>query len=366
MKKTFSIILIAFLLSSITLRAFAIVSIPNKWQPHQTEIRKKSSEPLLPPEQKPVLPKAKKEEKTNFIKAKWIQYKEYRAKQPTLKERWEEHKENKKEKLKQKRIKRKKERDLEEKRQENIKETLKMEEEKDFRFVKYNSNPGSNELDFFGIYGKRQINTKGIINSNFSKIAYSEVHFYPSVKQLTSEIYIIPLSPFKRVKRRIMDAHVKNRKKIKFYRSGFKKVEDNVFKTLTIIDWSKDNKKLLIKERISKNLEGFLDTKVWVYDLRTDKNYLVKNIKPAVINHWKSKGLDLTKYRWDINPMGWYQYQSDRIIVNVYGYTKKHTKRFLGTWLVGYKDGSAVFMDGTEKQHPVEANGLILKKITNH
>lgn len=263
---------------------------------------------------------------------------------------------------KKQRIEAKQKRDEEVEKAQRLEEIKKMEEEEEFEFVKYNKNPGSNELDFFGIYGKRQINIKGVIAPDYSKLVYSEVHFYPSVKQVTSEIYLIKLSPFHRAKRRVLDAHVKNKTKINFYRSGMDKVEDGYFRTLTIIDWSKDCSKLLVKERLSENLRGFIDTKVWVYDFLTKKSYVVNNMKPKIIKYWKEKGLSLNKYRWDVEPLGWFKYQPERIVVNVYAYRKDKSKKFLGTWLAGYRDGSAVPLEGKKGDFPVEANGLILKK----
>lgn len=294
----------------------------------------------------------------------------------TQKELKKEFKNYKKEKKKKaKKHKKKLERIAKKKKEEDkkqfelqVQEAKKLLDTENFEFLKYNNPQGSQELDFFGIYGKRQIETEGVISPDFSKMIYTEVHFYPSESQLTSELFLLPLPPQKTTYTRIMDAKLSDKKPLKFYRPGMNEVEEQIFRTMTMVDWSSDGSKILTKERISENLRGFLETRAWVYELNTQKTYYLQNLRQKIETYWQKEGLDLAQYKWDISPMGWYEVSkkepSNLIIVNAYGYKPYKTKVFLGSWLANYKTGEATFIKNT-KQYKASQNGLILRKKIN-
>jgi len=266
-------------------------------------------------------------------------------------------------KKKQKRIEKEKKREEKENFQAKVQKANTLTEEENFDFQKYNDPQGSQELDFFGIYGKRQMNSEGVISPDFSKMVYSEIHFYPSVCQITTELFVLPLSDQETPVERVMHARTSDKKPLKFYRPGMKEVQPQFFKTMTMVDWSSDNKKILAKERIAENLRGFLDTRVWVYDFDTQKTYYVENLRKNIENYWLKNGMELAKYKWDITPMGWYEplgRSSSQIIVNAYGYKPDKTKVFLGSWIADYETGEIKFLKNSKHYKPSQ-NGLVLR-----
>lgn len=290
------------------------------------------------------------------IKKEWKRYKKEKKKQEKL------------HKKKLERIEKKKEEEAKKKFELQVKEAQKLSDEENFEFLKYNNPQGSQELDFFGIYGKRQIETEGVISPDFSKMIYTEVHFYPSVCQLTSEMFLIPLPPQKTTTARVMEAKLSDKKPLKFYTPGMNEVEEQFFRTMTMVDWSNDGSKILAKERIAENLRGFLETRVWVYELNTQKTYYLQNLRQEIENYWMKQGIDLNQYKWDISPIGWYELSQkkspDNILINAYSYKPDKTRVTLGTWLVSYQNGEVTHLDNPTK-YKASKNGWVLRPKLN-
>lgn len=288
--------------------------------------------------------------------------------QKDIKKQYKEYKKEKKhqEKMRKKKLKRiekEKKRKEKEKLQAKKEAAQKLNDEENYEFKKYNDPQGSQELDFFGIYGKRQINSDGVVSPDFSKMIYSEIHFYPSIAQVSTELFMIPLSPAQTPVERVMNSKTSDKKPLKFYRPGMDEVQPGFFKTMTMVDWSSDSTKILGKERIAENLRGFLETRVWVYDFDSQKTYYIENLRKNIENYWLKDGIDLTKYKWDISPMGWnerFGLPTNQVIVNAYGYKPDKTKVFLGSWLVDYKTGNIKFINHP-KQYKPSQNGMVLK-----
>lgn len=292
--------------------------------------------------------------------------------QKQLEKEWKEFKKYKKEqekkfKKKQKRIQNKKEEDKKKEKEKNIKEALQFDDEESYEFRKFNEPQGTQELDFFGIYGKRQMSCEGVIDPSYQQMVYSEVHFYPSFYQLTSELFILPLSNEENAVERVMHTKLANKQHLHFYRAGMSKVEQQFFRTLTPVDWSFDSKKILIKERLAENLRCFLETRVWVYEVTTHKTYYLQNLRFKIANLWIKKGINLKDYKWDLYPEGWYEpdkkdgISPDKIIVGIYGYTPNRTKVYLGSCLVNYKTCEISELKNPSLYIPSQ-NGLVLRK----
>ena len=88
--------------------------------------------------------------------------------------------------------------------------------------------------------------------------------------------------------------------------STSKSLEDKfVFRTLTPIDFSSDNKKLVVKEKIGYRHDGIWKTDLWIYDFEKKEALKIPQIREAIINYWaETGGVDFEENRWDIYPMG--------------------------------------------------------------
>lgn len=290
------------------------------------------------------------------IKKEWKRYKKAKKKQEKLHEK------------KLKRIAQKKKEEDKKKFELQAQEAKKLLDIENFEFAKYNDPQGSKELDFFGIYGQRQIETERVISPDFSKLIYSEVHFYPSESQVTSEMFLLPLPPQKTTLLRVLEANLADKKPMKFYKSGMNEVEEQFFRTMTMVDWSADCTKVLAKERISENLRGFLETRVWIYELDTEKTYYMQNLQQEIKNYWEKQGLSLNQYKWDISPIGWYEPSkkdpSNKLIVNAYGYKPDKTRVFLGAWLADYKSGEVTYINNPN-HYKASQNGFVVRPKFN-
>ena len=107
-----------------------------------------------------------------------------------------------------------------------------------------------------------------------------------------------------------------------------------IFRTLTPIDFSSDNKKLVVKEKVGHRHDGIWKTDLWVYDFEKKEAKKLPEIREAIVNYWANTGgVDFDEKRWDIYPMGFDANNDNRIIVCAYAYTGEVPK-FLGTWSI--------------------------------
>lgn len=86
---------------------------------------------------------------------------------------------------------------------------------------------------------------------------------------------------------------------------GTNKLDDFMFRTLTVVDWSYDSNRILFKEHIGRTFGSLYATIPWVYDVREDKTYRLDIIRKAIIDYWyNTKELDLNQYVWDLDILG--------------------------------------------------------------
>ena len=207
-----------------------------------------------------------------------------------------------------------------------------------YKLVKYNLSPGFTELQIpRRLNFDREVNGQGIISSDFSFMVYPAIHYYASADCTTTDLYVIPLdeslSKIERVKR----ANV-IRREAKPILSTPKDIDTPyIFRTLTPVDFTPDNKKLLIKEKTGYRFDGIWKTELWIYDFETKQAIKLPEVRDAISNYWaQAKGANLDESRWDIYPMGFDENNQDRIIVCAYAYTGK-APIFLGTWSIDTK-----------------------------
>ncbi|EKE03663.1 MAG: hypothetical protein ACD_20C00172G0016 [uncultured bacterium] len=239
------------------------------------------------------------------------------------------------------------------------------------KFEYYNLFPGGQELNLFGIEKKREIVGPGIISPDMEKVAYSEVYFYPQNNQFSSKIFYVtagPLDVLDNLSVTLSPSELANIFAVKkvdnsgkvIIKSGSDSFDSQIFRTLTIIDWSNDSKKLLVKETVGEHLRGIWATNLWVYDFDVKKARKLDEIRKAVTYYWKTKyHLRLYDYRWDIIPLGWDTTNPEMIVVNAYGYNRGK-KEFLGCWGIDFRGRRSQLLSLDDENWPVEKNGLVI------
>ena len=149
----------------------------------------------------------------------------------------------------------------------------------DYRFVKYNDLAGEIELDLLNLKVEKQLNTAGCISPDFSKLAYSQVYFYPSINRVASELFYINLDKTKPPMKSVREATIKDRVEIPLLSKGLENVNSQIFKTIIPVDWSYDSSKLLIKTRYGETQRDLWECSTWIYDFDTNKIHELSNLK---------------------------------------------------------------------------------------
>ena len=225
---------------------------------------------------------------------------------------------------------------------------------------KYNNPPGHIDINLVTLKKARKVNSIGVVSPDFNKMVYTVVYYYPSTRTVGSELYLMNLDTSKSIHQRVETAHINQGKKL-LYRTGLDSLTLDIFKTLTIVDWSVDGKRLALKEKISFSPDGLWKTNLLVYDFETGKLKNLSEVREAIQYYWREKhDLYLRDYRWDIYPLGWDALNPERIIVLAYAATGEKPK-FLGTWSVDYKGDRAMLVSLTDTNFQISQNGSCLR-----
>jgi len=204
-----------------------------------------------------------------------------------------------------------------------------------FKLVKYNDPIGSPELTLpRKLNFDRQINAQGIISGDKTMMVYPAVYYYAQSDCTCCDLFLIKLDPKLSDTDKAMRANIIQREE-KPLISTDKDIDTKfIFRTLTPIDFSSDNKKLVVKEKVGHRHDGIWKTDLWVYNFEKREAVKLPQIREAIVNYWaETGGVDFDEKRWDIYPMGFDANDDNRIIVCAYAYTGE-VPQFLGTWSI--------------------------------
>lgn len=207
--------------------------------------------------------------------------------------------------------------------------------QKTFKLVKYNDPIGSPELNLpRKLNFDRQINAQGIISGDKTMLVYPAVYYYAQSDCTSCDLFMIKLDPSLNDTEKAMKANIVQREDEPLI-STEKDIETKfIFRTLTPIDFSVDNKKLVVKEKVGHRHDGIWKTDLWVYDFEKREAKKLPQIREAIVDYWaNTTGVDFDENRWDIYPMGFDANDDNRIILCAYAYTGDVPK-FLGTWSI--------------------------------
>ena len=230
-----------------------------------------------------------------------------------------------------------------------------------FKLVKYNEPVGSPELSLpRRLQFDRQINAQGIISGDYTKLVYPAVYYYAEADCVSCDLFLIKLDTALTKEERVEKANILN-KEPKPLLSTSKDINTKfVFRTLTPIDFSMDNTKLAIKEKIGYRHDGIWKTDLWVYNFAKGEAKNLTALREAISYYWKtSENVDLDNNRWDIYPIGFDANNDDRIIAYAYAYTGANPK-FLGTWSIDVNNEYSKLESLTTAEVPVSVVGYKL------
>lgn len=233
--------------------------------------------------------------------------------------------------------------------------------QKTFKLVKYNDPVGSPELNLpRKLNFDRQINAQGIISGDKTMLVYPAVYYYAETDCTSCDLFLIKLDPSLPDTEKVMKANIVQKEE-KPLISTDKAIDTKyIFRTLTPIDFSNDNKKLIVKEKIGHRHDGIWKTDLWVYNFENKTAKKLPQIRDAIVYYWAEKeGIDFDEKRWDIYPLGFDANNDDRIILSAYAYTGDVPK-YLGTWSIDTNGNNSKLEDLDGNSVPVSIVGFRL------
>lgn len=232
-----------------------------------------------------------------------------------------------------------------------------------YEITEYNYPSGTRELNLFGLSNIGQYNLNAVAAPDFENLVYSEVYFYPDPRITASAIYLIPLEANLSKKEAILSVSTKDKLQLPIAETNYSQLRPFKFNTFTPVDWNKNSDKILFKEKLGMNYDQIYLTKLFLYDMSTEKLYDLNLLRTKIIEYWEKRNLYLPDYRWDIFPLGFLKEDETKIVSHAYGYNGKERK-FLGVWIVDYTGDNVLFYSLEKEQTPeVSSNGKCLKFI---
>lgn len=235
--------------------------------------------------------------------------------------------------------------------------------QKKFKLVKYNDPVGSPELTLpRKLNFDRQINAQGIISGDYEKLVYPAVYYYAQNDCTSCDLFLINLDSSLTYLEKVKKANILNKEPEPLI-STSKDIDTKfIFRTLTPIDFSTDNTKLVVKEKVGHRHDGIWKTDLWVYDFETKTAKKLPQIREAIVNYWAmSGGVDFDEKRWDIYPMGFDANDENRVVVCAYAYTGDIPK-FLGTWSIDIYGENSKLESLTGEAFPVATVGYRMEQ----
>ena len=235
------------------------------------------------------------------------------------------------------------------------------------KFVKYNVIAGEREVNLSKIKEKLDIKSQGVFDRHLKYMAYGQYYYSPIYNQISSEICIQVLkSNISRIKK-ALSANVINTKSVLAISSGNKELKKDFFSALTIVDFSPDSSKLLVKEKIGSSNEGIYRNYVWIYYLQGDKSqwFAIRfnNLNETIKKHHAKTGLALDNYRWDVKPLGFSKDQPETVITEAFAWDKNKKQVFLGLWGINSVNGNIKLISAKPMPVEISASAVIIKEF---
>ena len=229
--------------------------------------------------------------------------------------------------------------------------------------------------------GKREYNLENIkkdlfympyltVDKECKYAAYPNYYYSPDTNQISSSFFVEELDTSKSKIKRILEYKHQQKERIPVLESGTKETYPNSFHGLVLVDWSSDSKKLLIKEKIGSTLNGIYKTNLYIHFVEEDieNSYSIKlgDFDLAIKHYfldWKNK--QISKYRYDIEPLGFSADNDNMIIAICYVYDNNNKKIYLGTWGYDFSKRETSLISKTGYVPNLSVNGLFLKHSYN-
>jgi len=239
-----------------------------------------------------------------------------------------------------------------------------------YTFEVYNYPQGSRELNFEDVKTKLFYYSYLVADKSFHYAAYSHYYYSPDSNQITSNFFVEKLDTSKTKTKRILDYKHKQLERNPILSSGLKETYQDYFSGLTLVDWSKDSTKLLIKEKIGSTRNGVYKTNLYVHFLETDveAGYTIEldDLYEAIKNYYLDfENRQIVKYRYDIIPLGFSEENDNLVVVLCFAYDNDGNKVLLGVWGYNCETREIILLSSENIIPKISANGIFLKQTFN-
>ncbi|MCD8024304.1 MAG: hypothetical protein LUE64_02085 [Candidatus Gastranaerophilales bacterium] len=133
------------------------------------------------------------------------------------------------------------------------------------QIIRYNVKAGSRELDLTHLNETKNVRSIFVADPDFENAVYSEVYYYPQTGQTASTLYLIELDRHLGKKERLADVSIFEHTRYPLISTALPYLREGFFSTLTLVDFSSDGKKILVKEKRGSNKWGLYETYAWLY-----------------------------------------------------------------------------------------------------
>jgi len=233
-----------------------------------------------------------------------------------------------------------------------------------YTFIRYNYPAGQRDYDIRFI--KKNLVEHPIIvaDNNCEYAAYANYYYRADIDQIYSDFYVEKLDTTKTKTQRILDYEHKQLKRTPVLLSGFKEQYEHLYSGVSLVDWSADSNKVLIKERIGSTIGGIYKTQLYVYFIDKDKTVKLSNFNDAIVNYYTDyKNFNLNAVKYDIEPLGFNSVNDDMVIAYCYTYNTEGKKIFMGVWGYNLSENKTILISKTNNSPLISSNGLVLKRV---
>ena len=231
-------------------------------------------------------------------------------------------------------------------------------------FERYNYPPGSRSYDIRFIKKNLVEHPIMVADNECEYVAYANYYYRADIDQIYSDFFVEELDKTKTKTQRILEYNHKQLKRTPVLLSGFREQYNHLFNGLSLVDWAKDGKKVLIKEQIGSTLKGIYQTNTYVYFVDKEKTVKLSNFQDAIVNYYTDfSNLHLNLYKYDILPLGFSADNDDIVVAYCYTYDNSGKKIFMGVWGYNLSDKKTILISKENISPSISSNGLALKRV---
>lgn len=232
-----------------------------------------------------------------------------------------------------------------------------------YTFELYNYPVGSREVDISALKKKLVVHPIIVADKNLQYVAYVNYYYSVDIDQVASNFFVEKLDTTKNKTNRLLEYRHNQQERFPKIKTGFDVQYPRLFNGLSIVDWSSDSKKVLLKERVGSTAGGNYMVYLYVYFLDKNKAYKLETFNNSIVNYFKTyEHLQLNKFRYVIEPLGFSYDNDDLVVAHCYLISSEGKKIFIGTWGYDLKKSETIMISKTNTSVSVSSNGLVLKE----